>query len=163
MTSPSPKQFKNFLLGSPKLFLGKHFRRLDKDYRFLIPDGFKKFLTDEAYITQGFDQNLWILSNSAFQEILIKLRLLNIADPLARTLFRLILGTATITGLNKQGYIEIPDDLRKYALIENEVLLIGQGDYFEIWSPELWDRQEAELKEVGTNADRFSTFEITIR
>jgi MraZ protein len=163
MPSPSPKHLHKTSIGSSKLFLGKFFCRLDKDYRFLIPDEFKKYLTDEAYITQGFDQNLWILSNSAFQEIYKKLRHLNIADPLARSLFRLILGTATIAGLNNQGYIEIPGTLREHAHIEDEVLLVGQGDYFEIWSPELWNKQEAEIRKPESNAERFSTFEITIR
>jgi MraZ protein len=163
MLLPSPEKLHNFSIGSSKLFLGKYFCRLDEDYRFLIPDGFKKHLTDEAYITQGFDHNLWILPNSTFQEIYNKLRHLNITDPLARSLFRLILGTATIAGLNEQGYVEIPEALRGYARIEDKVLLIGQGDYFEIWSPELWDKQETEIRKAESNTERFSTFEITIR
>jgi MraZ protein len=143
--------------------LGKYFCGLDNEYRFLAPDGFKKYLKDNVYITQGFDHNLWVLSDEAFQEIYKKLGNLNIADPLARLLFRLILGAATESGLTNQGYLKIPDDLREYAEIDSEVLLVGQGDYFEIWSPELWDKQEAELRNMEINTERFSTFEITTR
>ena len=145
------------------MFLGKYFCGLDKDLRFLTPDRFKMYLTDEVYITQGFDHNLWVLSNSAFQEIYEQLGRLNIADPLARLLFRLILGAATEVGLNNQEYLKIPDALREYAQIENEVLLVGQGDYFEIWSPDLWNKQEEALRNIETNTDKFSTFEITTR
>lgn len=145
------------------MFLGKHFCGLDNEHRFLAPDGFKKYLTDEVYITQGFDHTLWVLSNKAFKEIYKKLGNLNIADPLARFLFRLILGAATETGLSDQGYLKIPDGLRGYAHIEDEVLLVGQGDYFEIWSPELWDMQEVEISKTESNTERFSTFEITTR
>jgi MraZ protein len=146
------------------LFLGKHFRGLDHDHRFLTPDGYKKNLDDEVYIiTQGFDHNLWVFSSEAFQEIYKKLANLNIADPLARLLFRLILGAATEAGLSDQGYLEIPDGLRGFAGIENEVLLVGQGDYFEIWSPELWNKQEVELRKAESNTERFSTFELTTR
>ena len=145
------------------MFLGKYFCGLDKDLRFLTPDGFKRYLTDEVYITQGFDHNLWVLSNSAFQEIYEKLRRLNVADPLARLLFRLILGATTETGLNNQGYLKIPEGLREYAQIENEVLLVGQGDYFEVWSPDLWHKQEAELRNMEINTERFAKFEITTR
>jgi MraZ protein len=145
------------------LFLGKHFCGLDNEHRFLTPEGFKRYLADEVYITQGFDHNLWVFTNEAFQEIYKKLGELNIADPLARLLFRLILGAATEAGLSDLGYLEIPDGLRRYARIEDEVLLIGQGDYFEIWSPKLWEQQEHELKEAESNTERFSIFEITTR
>ena len=143
------------------MFLGKHSCGLDKEHRFLTPEGFRKYLSDEVYITQGFDQNLWVLSDDAFREIYKKLGYLNIADPLARLLFRLILGAATESGLNDQGYLKIPDDLRGYAQIKDEVLLIGQGDYFEIWSPEMWDVQVEELQDAQTNADRFAELYLT--
>jgi len=143
--------------------LGKYFCGLDSEYRFLAPDGYKKYLKDNVYITQGFDHNLWVLTDEAFQEIYKKLGNLNITDPLARLLFRLILGAAAESGLTNQGYLRIPDDLREYAEIDGEVLLVGQGDYFEIWSPKLWAEQEAELRSMEINTERFSTFEITTR
>lgn len=145
------------------MFLGKYFCGLDKDFRFLTPDRFKKYLTDEVYITQGFDNNLWVLPNTTFQEVYAQLGCLNIADPLARLLYRLILGAATESGLGNEGHLQIPVDLREYAQIENEVLLVGQGDYFEIWSPGLWSKQEEELRNMEINSERFSTFEISTR
>lgn len=145
------------------MFLGKYFCELDEGGRFTPPEGYKGYLRDEVIITQGFDNNLWGLTNSAFQTIYRKLGQLNIADPMARLLFRLILGAATEAGINDQGFLKIPDALREYAQIKNEVLLIGQGDYFEIWSPELWDKQEVELRKTDSNVVRFSTFEITTR
>jgi MraZ protein len=145
------------------LFLGKYFCELDSEYRFLTPDGYRKNLVDDVYITQGFDSNLWVLTNDAFREIYKKMTQLNVADPLARLLFRLILGAATDIKLNDQGYLKIPGDLREYAHIEKEALLIGQGDYFEIWAPELWEKQEIELKDTKSNIGRFSMFEITTR
>lgn len=143
------------------MFLGKHLCELDEEKRFLTPAGFRKHLTSEVTITQGFDQNLWVLSEGAFQKIYKKLGTLNVTDPMARLLFRLILGAATVAGLSKRGQMTIPKDLLGYAQIKDEVLLIGQGDYFEIWSPELWDKQEVELRKAEANATRFSTFDIT--
>ena len=145
------------------MYLGKIFCGLDKEHRVLTPEGYRKYLTGDVYITQGLDNNLWVLSKDVFQEIFRKLGQLNIADPLARVLFRLILGSATETGLDTRGYLKIPDDILGYAKIEDEVLLIGQGDYFEIWSPELWAKEEAELRNTESNNERFSMFEITTR
>ena len=145
------------------MFLGKYFCNLDEEHHFLAPDGFRKYLSGSLYITQGFDNNLWVFSTDAFQGIYKNLGRMNIADPLARLLFRMILGAATEIGVTDQGYLEIPDALREYGLIENQVLLIGQGNYFEIWSPKLWNLQEQELKNTVSNIERFAAFEITTR
>lgn len=145
------------------MFLGKFFLELDKEYCVTIPERFMGYLTDDVYITQGFDHNLWVFTSDTFREIYNKLGQLNIADPLARLLFRLILGAAIEAGLNGQENLKIPDDLRKYAHIDDQVLLIGQGDYFEIWSPKNWEKQEDEIKNTESNVERFSTFEITTR
>ena len=145
------------------MFLGKHFCGLDKKGQFVPPDEFKSDLTSEVYITQGFDNNLWVLSNTAFQEIYKKLGFLNLTDPVARMLFRLLLGTATEVDMDEQGHLKVPEGLRASADLKSEILLIGQGDYFEIWSPELWRKQEAELRALEVNTSRFSTFEITTR
>lgn len=153
----------NYLKGRAKLFLGKHFCELDKKSQFIPPDEFKNYLTSDVYITQGFDHNLWVLSESSFQEIYKKLGSLNITDPLARMLFRLILGTATETGMDDQGYLKIPNSLHAYAHLDKKILLIGQGDYFEIWSPEQWSRQETELVNLEANTNRFSAYELTTR
>ena len=145
------------------MFLGKFFCGLDNENRFKPPDEFIKYLSDEFVITQGFDRNLWVLSDHAFQALYNKLGSLSITDPMARMLFRLILGAATETGITDQGLLKIPDELLEYAQIENDALLIGQGDYFEIWSPEFWNNQEEALRETETNIEKFSTFEITTR
>ena len=145
------------------MFLGKHLCGLDKENQFMPPDRFRKYLNDDMYITKGFDHNLWVLTNSSFQEIYKKLKHLNVTDPMARLLFRLILGAAIEAGINEQGNLKISDDLREYAQVKNEVLLVGQGDYFEIWSPEIWNNQEEELRNAESNKERFSVFELTTR
>ena len=145
------------------MFLGKHLCGLDKESQFMPPDGFMQYLSEDVYITQGFDHNLWVLSNSSFQEIYKKLQYLNVTDPMARLLFRLILGAAIEAGINEHGYLKISDDLREYAQLRDDVLLVGQGDYFEIWSPELWRKQEDELRKAESNTERFAVFEITTR
>ena len=31
--------------------------------------------------------------------------------------------------------------LRKFASLEKQVMLVGQGSHFELWSQEAWDKQ----------------------
>jgi len=145
------------------LFLGKHSSKLDKYNRLSTPSQFREELSNRSYITQGFDRNLLVLTRDAFQEIYRRVVSLNIADPLARILLRLILGTAHEVHLDKNGHLPIPDELKEFANLHEDVLLVGQGDYFEIWSADLWNNQETQLKDADTNSSRFSKLTVATR
>ena len=145
------------------MLLGKFSRTVNKHNRFAVPPQFRAELAGGAYITQGFDRNLQVLTASAFKEIYQRVMSLNIADPLARLLLRLILGTAHELESDDPETVLIPDELREFARLQQDVLLVGQGDYFEIWSPEFWATQEAELRDAETNARRFSALTVATR
>ena len=142
-----------------KLFLGKFSTSLEPKNLFSVPAAFRAHLSNRMYITQGFDRNLQVLTADAFQEIYRKVISLNIADPLARLLLRLILGTATELGTDNNNLM-IPDNLKEFANLQEDILLIGQGDYFEIWAPDQWNKQEAQLLDAETNSARFSALTV---
>jgi MraZ protein len=145
-----------------KLFLGKFTTSLDPKNRFSVPTAFRAQLSSRMYITQGFDRNLQVLTADAFQEIYRRVASLNLADPLARLLLRLILGTAIELGVENNNLM-IPDNLKEFANLNDDILLIGQGDYFEIWAPDLWNKQEAQLRDAETNSARFSVLTVATR
>jgi MraZ protein len=113
-------------------------------------------------MTQGFDQNVQVLTADAFRQLYQQAASLNTADPLARLMLRLFLGSAIELRAGKPA-LAIPDNLRAYAGLEGNVLLIGQGDYFEIWSPEHWREQETQLQDVAANSSRFAALELGSR
>jgi MraZ protein len=145
------------------LFLGKYSRTLDSKGRFSLPSSFREQISDGAYITQGFDRNLQVITSRAFQEVYRKVMSLNVADPLARLLLRLILGTATRLGTESSNHLSIPGDLKDFANLKEDIFLIGQGDYFEIWSPTLWEEQQAKIGDAETNSTRFITLSVAMR
>ncbi len=110
-------------------------------------------------MTQGFDQNVQVLTTEAFQHLYEQATSLNVADPLARLLLRLLLGSAVHMPQSKTN-VAVPDHLKEYAGLRQDVLLIGQGNYFEIWAPELWSEQEAQMRDAGTNASRFAALSL---
>ncbi len=143
------------------MFLGKFSRSLDGKSGFSVPPAFRGSLARGAYVTQGFDRNLQVLTSEAFQEIYRTVVSLNIANPLARLLLRLILGTAQEADVDANGQLTIPEELKEFANLQKDILLIGQGEYFEVWSPDLWNQQEAQLRDAEANASRFSALTVT--
>lgn len=115
------------------------------------------------YLTQGFDQNLLILTEATFHEIFQRISSLNIADPLVRLLSRMFLGKAIFLKLDSRGAISLPASLMKYANLSDDLVIVGQGDYLEIWSPDQWDLQQVQINDAQANSQRFSTFTIATR
>ena len=61
---------------------------------------------------------------------------MNLADPTARMLRRLILSNAYPIEVDKVGRILVPQNLRGFLEIESgELTVAGQGEYFEVWTP----------------------------
>ncbi len=145
------------------MFLGKYPVKFEEQTRFLAPADFKKNLASGFFMVQGFDRNLMVFPANAFEVIHQCLSSQNIADPQVRMLLRLILGTAHKLEMNEQSQIPIPYPLKEYANLNHTILLIGQGDYFEIWEPALWDQQETQLKDTDTNSEKFSSLAVTTR
>ncbi len=81
-------------------------------------------------------------------------------DPGARSLRRLIFSHGEQVEVDKAGRILIPQFLRESAGLVSDVIIVGAGDYFEIWSPETWNDQSTQLQDTNANAQRFMAFDI---
>ena len=144
------------------MYLGQFHLYLDKDYRMVVPAGFRELFTQGAYVTRGFEQNLLVMSEQDFQERYKQVAALNITDPDARLLQRLLLGNAVRLEINASGQILLPPELLAFAGLEKEIILVGQGDYFEVWAPAQWEKQSAILLDIAANTGRFAHLDLTL-
>jgi MraZ protein len=142
------------------MFLGQYQLILNNDHSVLTPVPFRELLADGAYITRGFEQNLLIMGDKVFQEIYKRVVALNLADPLARLLLRLILGNASRLEMNESGSMLIPKNLASFAGLEKDIILVGQGDYFEVWAPVHWEKQSTKLLDTDANTERFAQLDL---
>jgi MraZ protein len=144
------------------MFLGNFQHNLDDKGRLMIPARFREMLEGGAYITQGFDKCLMVMTESYFKQVYERIESMNLADPTARLLRRLILSNAYPVEADKVGRILVPQNLRAFLGIENgELTVAGQGEYFEVWTPALWNEQMAELQKTEANNARFSTLDLS--
>jgi len=67
-------------------------------------------------------------------------------DPHSALLKRLLVGHAQEEPLDSAGRVLIKPGLRKYAGLEKQVWLVGQGSHFELWSDESWQRQQQAMQ-----------------
>jgi MraZ protein len=146
-----------------QMFLGQFSHSFDDKSRLTVPAKFREPLVDGAFVVQGLDNNLMVLTASAFETIYKSLMAMNMMDPAARALQRIILGNASQTNLDSAGRILIPQNLRDLAGLQTEAVLVGLGDYFEIWTPANWQAEQAKLQDPATNEQRFATLTLSTR
>lgn len=73
-------------------------------------------------------------------------------DDDVRMIKRLILGHATDVEMDGQGRIMLPALLREYSNMNKKLVMIGQGNKFELWDEESWnDGCEMMIKAVPVN------------
>ncbi len=143
------------------MFLGQFYHNLDDKGRLTVPARFRDVLAAEgAYVLQGFDQNLLVLTAPTFEAISRRVNEMSMTDPMTRLLRRLLFSTANRVDVDRVGRILIPQFLRQSASLESDVVIVGAGDYFEIWSPDTWNKQVDQLQDVEANAQRFMTLEL---
>ncbi len=65
----------------------------------------------------------------------------------AKRLKRLLIGHAQELQVDASGRVLVPTPLRDYAGLEKRVVLIGQGNKFELWDESLWEERRAEWLE----------------
>jgi MraZ protein len=143
------------------MFLGQFQHNLDDKGRLMIPSRFRDLLEGGAFITQGFDKCLMVMNEPYFKQVYERLEAMNLADPTARLLRRLILSNAYPVEVDKVGRIVVPQNLRTFLQIEGEAIVAGQGEYFEVWKPAEWNEQMAQVQNVEANNARFSTLDLS--
>lgn len=143
------------------MFLGQFQHNLDEKGRLMIPARYRELLAAGAFITQGFDICLMVMTDVYFKQVYDRINAMNLADPTARLLRRLILSNAYPVEVDKVGRILVPQNLRQAIVLESEAIVAGQGEYFEVWSPAAWDEQMNQLQDIETNNQRFATLDLS--
>ena len=144
------------------MFLGQYQHTLDDKGRLMVPARYRDLLAAGAYITQGFDKCLMVMTEEHFNEVYAILSGLNMADQSARMLRRLILSNAYQVEVDRVGRILVPQNLREFlGVASGELIVAGQGEYFEVWTPAEWKSQMDSLHDVEANAQRFATLNFS--
>ena len=74
-----------------------------------------------------------------------------------RDMRRLINASAFDDGLDSAGRVKVPKLLKDHAGLDGNCIVIGAGDYLEIWNGDAWEKKSEELdREAATIAEGIS-------
>ena len=133
------------------MFLGEYEHNLDDKGRLAVPARFRDDLGDGVVITRGFDRCLMGFPRPVWTTLAQQVSNLSLGQGEARNLRRLLFSGAADVMLDRQGRILIPQNLREYAGLGEQVIVAGLNTHFEIWSNERW-REVLDSLDVNASA-----------
>ena len=80
--------------------------------------------------------------------------------PAVVRLQRLLVGHASDCDLDGSGRLLLPSPLRRFASLDKQVVLLGQGKKFEIWDQATWDQNCEQMFEDGIDADELDSISL---
>ena len=131
------------------MFLGEFEHSIDDKGRVAIPARFREELGEGMVLTRGFDLCLQAFPRHVWQQLAQKVSSLSLGNLEARNLRRMLFSNAAEVEVDRQGRILVPQNLREYAGISEQVVITGIDTYFELWSSERWRTVMDELDTSG--------------
>jgi MraZ protein len=138
------------------VFRGINLIQLDPKGRLTIPTRYRPRLQPPAnhqlILTIDTEEHCLLLYPLSEWEIIEqKIQALPSFHKASRRIQRLLIGHATELELDGSGRLLLPPLLREYAGMDKQVMLVGQGKKFELWSESGWNsRRDEWLSGEGT-------------
>jgi MraZ protein len=132
------------------MFLGTTQNTIDEKGRLTLSTKWRSELASGVVITRGFDKCLFIFPQSKYERMSHEIGEQGMALADVRSFARHLSAMAEQAEPDKQGRIIIPQNLREFAGLNGEVVVIGVVNRLEVWNPEKYKEIN---KQVEANAD----------
>ncbi|MES1981435.1 MAG: division/cell wall cluster transcriptional repressor MraZ [Pseudomonadota bacterium] len=135
------------------MFQGAAQLNLDTKSRLAIPARYRDVLlascAGRLVLTADADGCLLFYPHPEWEPIREKLLKLSALNPRIRALQRRLIGYAEDVEMDAAGRVLISPALRSYAMLDKHVMLIGQGNKFELWDEVRWQAQQEAALSFG--------------
>jgi MraZ protein len=128
-------------------FVGQYVHSMDGKKRVTIPSDWREAAENPVlFVLPGVNEKcLYVYTAREMAERLQKVRAASVANVQAQKFLRDFFSRADRVSLDAGGRIRVKDSLLEYAGIINQMVLVGVGSRFELWSPESWNEQNSQM------------------
>jgi MraZ protein len=140
-------------------FTSEYECKLDAKGRLVLPAKIKANLpevsTNELVLRKGFEENLILYPMLEYKKIHHKISALSEFNPEQRKLKRIFFRSIAQVELDSAGRILIPKTMLAHSKIDKDAILIGMGNYIEIWNPQVFDAGLSDANEFSSLAQKY--------
>ena len=127
------------------MLIGEYEHSLDDKGRLIMPAKFREDIGEKFIVTKGLDGCLFAFSLEEWKTFEQKLRALPISNKDARAFSRFFFAGAIDCEIDKQGRFLISNNLREFAELAKDVVIIGMDSRIEIWSKDKWKKCDEDM------------------
>jgi len=127
------------------MLIGQYTVKLGEKGRVLLPKKFRSILGERVIVTLGFEGSIMIVAQSSWQSLIKEMVNKSFLQVNIRDIQRYLLGGATEVELDKIGRFVIPEYLRKFGEIKNEIVFVGVERYVEMWDEKKWNEHQTKI------------------
>ena len=133
------------------LLLGTYTPKLDRKGRLALPAKFRDQLGSSLVMARGQERCVYLLPQREFRRIAAQIQRTSLGNRAAREYLRVFLSGAVDQDPDRQGRVLIPQMLREYANLGDDVVVIGVGTRAEIWNRASWQEYLDEKEQDYSN------------
>lgn len=127
------------LAGLPPLLLGTYTPKIDAKGRLALPARLRSRLGAGLVMARGQERCVYLLPADEFRRVAMQIQRTSMGNKAAREYLRVFLSGATDQKPDRQGRILVPQMLRDYASLGDDIVVIGVGTRAEIWNRTAWE------------------------
>jgi MraZ protein len=122
------------------MFLGTHTPKLDDKGRLTLPAKFREALAGGLMVTKGQDHCLYVFPRAEFEQMARRVASAPLTNEAVRAYQRYLFSGTDEQRPDSQGRISIVPELRRYAGLTKDCVVIGAISRLEIWDQPAWQR-----------------------
>ena len=121
------------------MLIGEYLHTIDQKNRLSVPSKFRKELGKVVVVSRGLDKCLFLYPLLMWEKLAQKLSIeLPWGKAENRSFMRAMIAGAADIQIDALGRILLPDNLKNFASLGKEAMVVGLYNRVEIWNPEIW-------------------------
>lgn len=138
------------------MLMGEFMHTLDPKGRVFLPAKWREELADEVVVTKGHEKCLYVMTKERFGARRAQLDELSSNRKVNRDHNRIFFSSGSEEPVDRSGRMSIPANLRQYAGLEKEVVVIGVSDRAEIWDRAEWMQYQQQIDSYEALAEQLN-------
>lgn len=140
------------------MLLGRYDSTISAKFQIVFPRKFQDDLGESIIITKGLENCLIVVSKKNWQTLLEGTKNMPFTQKATRNMQRFLLGNAYYADLDSKGRCVVPQYLREYAQIRDDIVFAGIERFVEVWDKNTWENEQKTLsKNIESIAERLNT------
>lgn len=135
------------------MYIGEYRTQLGEKNRVAIPKRLRASEKNTYVITRGYELCLIVVDEHQWKTLVNTINTNPLLQMDVRDTKRYLLGGAYTFEADSQGRFVLPESLKLFAQVSKEVVFLGVGEWFELWSVEAWEQR---LQHLQSNASEIA-------